>query len=236
MTVSAPDWISFWDQPHSIYVNARHFDVHYRDVADHVIALLPKPGARVLDFGCGEALHADRVAAKAQAVWLCESAPTVREHLRGRFAGVGNIQIVSPDELARMADGSLDLIVANSVAQYLSLADLQRLLATWRRLLAPDGVLVLGDVIPPGVSMLSDVGALLRYAAKNRFLLASLVGLLRTAVSPYRKVRAQLGIATYSEADITMQLRGAGFAPRRLPYNLEHNPQRMTFLCARAMT
>jgi len=35
------DWASFWDQPHSIYVNQRHCDVHYRDIAQGIIALLP---------------------------------------------------------------------------------------------------------------------------------------------------------------------------------------------------
>ena len=58
-------WLAFWDKPHSIYVNARHKDVHYRLIAEALAALVPSPGARVLDYGCGEALHADLVAAAA---------------------------------------------------------------------------------------------------------------------------------------------------------------------------
>src|SRR5215470_14769390 len=58
------DWIAFWDSEHSIYVNARHRDVHYRTIAQDIRARLP-PGAAVLDYGCGEALHADLVAARA---------------------------------------------------------------------------------------------------------------------------------------------------------------------------
>ena len=56
------DWRSFWDSAHSIYVNARHKDVHYREIADQIAGFVPGPGARVLDYGCGEAIHADRVA------------------------------------------------------------------------------------------------------------------------------------------------------------------------------
>ena len=56
------DWIAFWDSEHSIYVNARHRDVHYRRIAQDIRAHLPA-GAAVLDYGCGEALHADIVAA-----------------------------------------------------------------------------------------------------------------------------------------------------------------------------
>ena len=59
------DWRSFWDSNHSIYVNARHKDVHYREVAEGIAAYVPGPGARVLDYGCGEALHAEVVAAVA---------------------------------------------------------------------------------------------------------------------------------------------------------------------------
>ena len=53
------DWIAFWDSEHSIYVNARHRDVHYRAIAQDLRAQLPADAA-VLDYGCGEALHADR--------------------------------------------------------------------------------------------------------------------------------------------------------------------------------
>src|SRR6201998_4866333 len=67
------DWRSFWDSAHSIYVNARHKDVHYREIADQIAAFVPGPSARVLDYGSGEAIHADRVAAVARALVLCDS-------------------------------------------------------------------------------------------------------------------------------------------------------------------
>ena len=57
------NWLAFWDSPHSIYVSARHKDVHYRVIAEAIAALVPSREARVLDYGSGEALHADIVAA-----------------------------------------------------------------------------------------------------------------------------------------------------------------------------
>ena len=42
------DWIAFWDSEHSIYVNARHRDVHYRRIAQDIRTHLPA-GAAVLD-------------------------------------------------------------------------------------------------------------------------------------------------------------------------------------------
>jgi hypothetical protein len=76
---------------------------------------------------------------------------------------------------------------------------------------------------------LSDGLALLRYAAANGFFLAALAGLTRTALSRYRKLRSELGIARYSEAEFLRNLRAAGFSAERLPKNVEHNPARMTF-------
>jgi SAM-dependent methyltransferase len=223
------DWRSFWDSEHSIYVNARHKDVHYRDIADQIAAFVPGPTARVLDYGCGDALYADRVAAVAAEVLQCDSAQSVRAAMAARFAGNPRIKVVSPEEVEQRSDRSLDLIVANSVVQYLSRAELDRLLALFRRLLAPGGALIVADVIPPDVGAVSDVAALLRLAAHNGFLAAALIGLARTAVSPYRKLRNTLGIAQYTEADFTRTLTAAGFSAHRLPHNMEHNPARMTF-------
>jgi hypothetical protein len=64
-------WLAFWNGAHSIYVNGRHKDVHYRLIAEAIAALVPGRDACVLDYGCGEALHADRVAAVAGEVLLC---------------------------------------------------------------------------------------------------------------------------------------------------------------------
>src|SRR6185295_7814902 len=95
----------------------------------------------------------------------------------------------------------LDLIVANSLVQYITPAELDRLLALWRRLLAANGTLIVADVIPPDAGALTDTVALLRYAAGNGFLFAALLGVARTAFSPYGRLRAKLGISRYDESE-----------------------------------
>src|SRR5712672_295596 len=225
----AADWKSFWDSAHSIYVNDHHKDVHYRTIAEQIAQFVPGPKARVLDYGCGEALHADLVAAVASEVALSDSADTVRATMAQRFAGNPRIKVLSPHDVEGLPDRSFDLIVSNSVVQYLTTTELDHLLRLWRRLLASGGTLIVADVIPPDVGKLSDVLALFRLAAQHGFLLAALGGLARTAVSPYRKLRSTLGIAQYTEADFTAKLTAAGYTAERLRRNLEHNPARMTF-------
>jgi SAM-dependent methyltransferase len=223
------DWISFWNSDHPIYVNARHRDVHYRGIADDVSGYVT-PGAVVLDYGCGEAVHADRVAAKAAKLILCEAAPNVREHLTARFSSAGNIEVKSPDDVAALAPGSLDLVVMHSVAQYLSQEETDALFAQFKQLLKPDGLFILGDVIPPHVSPIADAAALLRFAAANGFLLAACTGLVRTTFSDYPKLRAKLGLTLYEEVAMGKKLKAAGFTVERAQKNIGHSQARMTFL------
>jgi SAM-dependent methyltransferase len=224
------DWISFWDSDHSIYVNARHFDVHYRTIADMIVRHVPSPDAVVLDFGCGEALHGGRVAAACRRLILVDAAPKVRAGLAARFSANPTIEVRAPGELAQGTDRSVDLVVMHSVAQYLTTAEFSALLMLFRRLLRPGGLLLIGDVIPPHVSAFADAMALLNYGAANGFLFAAIRGLLRTAVSDYTKLRSRLGITLYTEGEMLQKLEAAGFTATRAKANVGPNPARMTFL------
>src|SRR3979409_2622848 len=81
------DWIDFYDSAHTIYVNARHRDVHFLTIAEDLAryAARTRAGAIVLDYGCGEALHADIVAPQAGRLILVEPAPGVRARLPARL-------------------------------------------------------------------------------------------------------------------------------------------------------
>jgi SAM-dependent methyltransferase len=226
------DWLSFWNSPNRIYVNDSHRDVHYRDVALEIRSLLPASAGTVLDYGCGEATCADLVAEAAQKLILSDGAPAVREKIAARFAGNARIAVLSPEEVAALPAGSTDVIVLNSVAQYLKRAEFDALLALFRRLLAPTGRLVVGDVIPPHTSAVTEVMALMRLAWRNDFVGPALLGLVRTAFSNYRALRSELGLAHYSEAEMLAVLTQAGFAAQRRYPNIEHNQERMTFVAS----
>jgi SAM-dependent methyltransferase len=228
------EWVAFWNSEHSIYVNARHRDVHYRTIADDIRAYVPAADVIVLDYGCGEALHADRIAAAAGRLILCDAAPAVRAGLSERFADNAKIEVRAPEDIEALGAATLDLVVMNSVAQYLSAEELERALALFHRLLRPRGQLLLGDIVPPSNSIASATLALLRFAAANGFLPAALGGLARTAFSDYRRLRARLGISCYEAETITAKLAAAGFAAERMPRNIGHNQARMTFLATKA--
>jgi SAM-dependent methyltransferase len=223
-------WRDFWNADTPIYVNERHKALHYGLVARDIVALVPNRDAALLDYGCGEALSAGRVAAACRQLYLCDGAPLVRERLTARFRRDPKVIVLSPEGMETIADGSLDLIVVNSLLQYVSVEEFGELLTLWRRKLNGSGQLVLADVIPPDVRALDDAAALLAFGWKGGFLVAALKGLARTAVSDYRKLRAELGLTHYSESEMIEILRGRGFEADRRDANLGHNPKRMTFL------
>lgn len=223
-------WLAFWDSPHSIYVSARHKDVHYRLIAREIAALIPSPQARVLDYGAGEALHAEELAAAAGELLLCEGAPGLRAALAARFAGYSKIRVLAPDEVAHLPAHALDLVVLHSVAQYLTANEAAALFALFHRLLQHDGILVVSDIIAPHVPAATDAAALLRFAAANGFLVAAFVGIARTLMSDYMRLRSRLGLTRYDEATMLGKLAAAGFAGARADRNIGHNQARMTFI------
>lgn len=224
------NWRDYWNQDTPIYSGERHKLLHYKLVANDIVGLIPSPDASVLDYGCGEALFADQIAAKCGKLFLSDAAPLVRERLQAKFGRNGRVAILPPEEIAGLADESLDLVVVNSLLQYLSLEDLRALLKLWRTKLKHGGRLVIADVIPPDVSPLTDAKALLAFAWRGGFLTSALKGLARTAFSDYRRIREEIGLAQYGEDEMIDILRDAGFRVERAARNFGHNQARMTFM------
>ena len=228
------DWIDYYDSTHTIYASKRHRDLHFQIIARDIIGYISSPDAVVLDYACGEALSAARVAEACGKLYLAEPAPGVRGRLIARFAPNTKIRVRSLDDLRKMAETSVDLVVMNSVAQYMTPAELDSAFAVIRRLLKPGGRLVLGDVLRPEVGMVRDVLALLRFAATHSFLKDALIGLVSTALSDYRQLRSRVGLQRYSETGMIAKLAAAGFTASRAHFNIGHNPWRMTFVARHA--
>jgi ubiquinone/menaquinone biosynthesis C-methylase UbiE len=228
------DWIDYYDSTHTIYAGKLHRDLHFQVIARDMIGFISSPDAVVLDYSCGEALSAAEVAEACGKLYLAEPAPGVRGRLIARFAPNTKIRVRSLDDLRKMTEKSIDLAVMNSVAQYMAAEELDAAFAVIRRLLKPGGRLVVGDVLRPEVGMPRDVIALLRFAATHGFLKEAVIGLVSTALSDYRQLRARVGLQRYSETEMVKKLAAAGFSASRAHVNIGHNPWRMTFVARHA--
>lgn len=230
------NWREYWNGPHSIYANARHRTLHFDLIARDIARLIPSPDALVLDYGCGEADTAPALAKKCGKLYLFDTAETVRARLRNKYAGGGEIAVLDEASLEDIPDGSLDLIVVNSVLQYLTQAELVAILDFAREKLSPKGTLALGDVIPADANAVADTKALLSFAFRGGFLTAAFASLVKTALSDYRKLRETLGLTRYGEAEMLRILTENGFAATRAERNIGHNQGRMLFLARLAVT
>src|SRR6201989_910393 len=230
MPPTMDDWIDYYDSTHTIYASKLHRDLHFQLIAKDIIAYISSPDAVVLDYACGEALSAPKVAEACGKLYLAEPAPGVRGRLIARFAPNTRIRVRSLDDIRKMAEKSVDLVMMNSVAQYMTPAELDSAFAVIRRLLKPGGCLILGDILRPEVGMFRDVLALLRFAATHGFLRDALIGLVSTALSDYRQLRSRIGLQRYGEAEMIAKLAASGFAASRADVNIGHNPLRMTFV------
>jgi ubiquinone/menaquinone biosynthesis C-methylase UbiE len=228
------DWIDYYDSTHTIYDSRLHRDLHFQVIARDIIGYISSPDAVVVDYACGEALSATRVAEACGKLYLAEPAPGVRGRLIARFAPNTRIRVRSLDDLRKMDEKSIDLVVMNSVAQYMTPAEFDAALAVIRRLLKPGGRLVVGDILRPEVGMARDVIALLRFAASHGFLKDALIGLVSTALSDYRQLRSRVGLQRYSESEMVAKFAAAGFTASRAHFNIGHNPWRMTFVARHA--
>jgi ubiquinone/menaquinone biosynthesis C-methylase UbiE len=228
------DWIDYYDSTHTIYASRLHRDLHFQIIARDIIGYISSPDAVVLDYACGEALSAVKVAEACGKLYLAEPAPGVRGRLIARFAPNTRIRVRSLDDLRKMDEKSVDLVVMNSVAQYMTPDELDAAFAVIRRLLKPGGRLVVGDILRPEVGMFKDVLALLRFALTHGFLRDATIGLVSTALSDYRQLRAKVGLQRYSEAGMVAKLAANGFTAKRAHPNIGHNPWRMTFVAHHA--
>lgn len=223
-------WVEYWNSDHPIYVNERHRLLHYKLLARDLAALVPDDDALVLDFGCGEALSADDLASHCRKLSLADSASNVREKLSARFAGNSRISVISDSEALALPENSIDLIILHSVAQYIPREDFPGLVGKLVGKLRDGGRIVIGDILPPDLPAITDALALLRFGFEGGFLMAAGVGLVRAALSDYRKLREDLGLTRYTESDMLSLLEGAGLTARRLEQNPGHNQARMAFM------
>ena len=229
------EWIDYYDSTHTIYASKLHRDLHFQIIARDIVGYIASPDAVVLDYACGEALSATRVAEACGKLYLAEPAPGVRGRLIARFAPNTKIRVRSLDDLRKMDEKSIDLVIMNSVAQYMTADELDSAFAVLRQLLKPAGRLVIGDILRPEIGMPRDVLALLKFASTHGFLKDALYGLASTALSDYRQLRTRVGLQRYGESEMIAKLTRSGFTASRANTNIGHNPWRMTFVARHAL-
>ena len=128
--------------------------------------------------------------------------------------------------------GSMDLILVNSVAQYMTSAELSQWLVRWRELLTPGGKLVLSDLMAPEHHGFADIADLLRLGIRHGSPLSATSKALG-GVLQYWRMRQAVPLTRIGHEDLGRRATQAGLNLVVLPRNLTHFSRRWTAVLSR---
>lgn len=121
-------WDRYWD---GLRVSQLIFTHEADDLVERLGPMLSGLGSgRVLDFGCGFGFVAARLAPCVGELWVWDQSPSMRDEARARLSGFSNAHVAVEAPPAGTT-GRFDLILVNSVAQYLSTAQLGGWVRDW---------------------------------------------------------------------------------------------------------
>lgn len=232
LAVTHDAWDAFWDSvPH----NQRLLLEDAKEYLKNLAALIPlTPDLRVLDFGCGWGNVARLLSPRIGELYLWDESPRMRHLAAGAVAGLENARLI---ELGGHNDHSnlpaFDLIIANSVAQFMTAEELVYWLRRWRHMLAPKGHIVVSDLVPPEYPAGADLITLLRFSASRGFLLRALYDAARVMPLYQRTRRARPFLRT-SHDQLTRWGSDAALAVRGFPRNLTCFRKRITVVYGHA--
>jgi cyclopropane fatty-acyl-phospholipid synthase-like methyltransferase len=224
-------WDDFWDQVTDDQRLLKEEAVEYLRNLETVVRL--RPDLRVLDFGCGWGNVARLLAPRVGRLYLWDDAPRMRNLAVQATIGMRNVEMLDLADESRRMPEPVDLILANSVGQFMAVEELRGWLRAWRGMLAPNGRIVLSDLVPPDYPATADLATLVRFSWSKGFLFRALYDAAR--VMPlYLRTRTAGPLLQTSRNDLDAWAREAGLAVRAFPANLTVFKQRITVVFGRA--
>jgi len=220
------DWNSYWER-----IEDKQ-EVFRAEACDHIqrVRSLVKvdSSTRALDFGCGFGFATEQIAPHVGSVALWDGSANVRRRARARVAWLPNVELadLSAADDSRN-DAAYDLITVHSVVQYMAEDELLGWLRRWRRMLRPNGRLVLSDLIQPGTSSLRELIDYLRFSARNGFFIDAFIGGVREFAS-YFGARSSRPLTMVNEERLTKWAAQTGLRLEWLPANLSYRRFRRT--------
>ncbi len=219
---AADAWLDYWE---GLPEGQLLFRPEAEEFARNLKAVLPLSSAtRVLDFGCGYGFVAEQLAPAVGELYLWDAAPSMRRHAVDLLTRHANVHLLDPD-----APPALDLILVNSVVQYMTPEELRGWLERWRGWLTPAGRVILADLIPPGHSPWRDLFSLVCFSLRRGYFLRAMRN-VRATHARYRQAEQARPLYRPGHEEIRRLAEETGYAVEFLPRNLTHFRGRRTAL------
>jgi SAM-dependent methyltransferase len=190
--------------------------------------------ARMLDFGCGFGFVAETLAYKVGELFIWDSSANMLRSSRLLVRGQQNIRFLDlSDAQAVPSNLRFDLILVNSVVQYMTFDEFSAWLIRWATVLAPGGRIVISDLIPPDHNSISDLIDIIRFSVRRGLAGNAIVWLFRKLGS-YRRVRGTCPLGRIGLEELSQRGKAAGLTMTCLPANLTHFTKRFTVVLTEA--
>lgn len=181
----------------------------------------------VLDFGAGLGFVAEALAPIVASVWWWDPSPAMQAAALRRLAPLPNARLAPASAVTATAAPALrfDLILVNSVVQYMTPRELGAWLGVWRHLLRPAGGIVLSDLVRPGHVLAWDVLDQLALGVRGGCLARTILAGV-AEVAPFRGLTRRHPLTRIAPDELRRHAAAAGLEARLLPGNLTHRRRR----------
>jgi cyclopropane fatty-acyl-phospholipid synthase-like methyltransferase len=185
---------------------------------------------RVLDFGCGFGLVSSSLAPRVGELFLWDQSGNMRRTALANVAAHSNVRMLDLSDPDALPDTlRFDLILVNSVAQYMTKDDFGLWLKRWKRMLTRRGTIVVSDLIPADYRSSLDMQALLAFSWRHGFLLRALRDGFRE-FRRYWKTRNVKALRQVRLEELRDQASEAGLSVEVHDKNLTYRARRITAL------
>ncbi len=220
-------WQDYWNSDEVEKLETPYWTEFYVDA----ISALDVIGAEatVLDFGAGWGAIGASLGAHCRRLILLDASEKLRHLMARRFEDdSGTLVVASLEEV----NESIDVILANSVFQYIPLHEGVRILESFSLISRPGTILLMSDLVPIKYSKVEDLIFLLAHTFR--------VGRLPTFISHVWRAVRQSGdtnladrLERYESGFILRVLDQLGFDAKVLPRNLTPSSRRYSVLAVK---
>ena len=215
------NWIDYWSSETQFACDL-HKVMGYQAVFEDLRPYV-KDSDIVLDFGCGEALFAEKLSQHCRQLFLYDKAQSILDKLS--FAESSNIHVIQSYNVLK----SLDLVLISSVSQYLTKSEFKKTLQELLPLMSENGQIIISDVIPFKNSIPREAIDLMMLAFKYKFLTKAILKMIKSYFGNYYRLRKKNPLTKYDYNSFKEMMHSPDLEIRLEKFNIGLNNNRLTF-------
>ena len=182
----------------------------------------------ILDFGAGKGDIAPLLKDKVHKIYLFDKSEISTDNLKNRFSNFENIYILN--DLTEIKE-SVSVIIINSVIQYMSKNEVEKMLADLKKISGSNTKLIISDALPMGYTKLNDALHMLKISLKNGFFLKFAINMVTSIINSPKLSLKTSSLQIYDKDEIRQILLNHGYNSVIMEKNFAYSANRYTIYC-----